>query len=188
MRQGTVLPVCNANNNTHGCATAGPVPVKLSGFFVEKQNTLVEIYWIKEQEINSKSFIIERSADQNKWEVMANIAAAGNSTQKIKYSTTDPHPLPGINYYRLKQVEADDRFEYFVIRTACFGNEINIVMFPNPATDKVTIYLPGNSSAVILQIIDINGRFVKQLYCRNELAVLPLAGFTKRDILNKNIR
>ena len=179
MRQATALPVCNASNNTHGCAVAGPVPVKLTQFSVMKENNVVQIYWMTEQEINSKSFIVEKSADQNKWEEIAGIPAAGNSTEKLHYSTTDLNPAQGINYYRLKQIDIDGRFEYSMSRTAYFGNKANVVLFPNPATDKVTIYFPGNSSVITLQIFDANGRLVKLLYCRNESVVLPLAELSK---------
>ncbi|MFT3911101.1 MAG: T9SS type A sorting domain-containing protein [Ferruginibacter sp.] len=155
------------------------LPINLGSFNVRKQNATVQLFWSTEQENNSRSFIIERSSTGNKWDVVTSVPAAGNSSQKINYTTTDFKPAKGVNYYRLKQVDLDGKFNYSEIRSVYFGNDVNIVLVPNPAVDKVTVYLPGNTSPVSINIHNMNGQLVKQLSSNEEAVQIDVSGLSK---------
>lgn len=156
-----------------------PLAVKLSGFDVKKQHAIVEINWFTEQELNSKSFIVERSADQNLWTGVANVDAAGNSTGQRNYHTTDLHPAKGINYYRLKTIDVDGRFTCSEIKSVYFTDNANIVLAPNPAKDKLTVYLPGNSSMISINIYNMNGQLVKTISSNEEKVQVNLVTISK---------
>ena len=155
------------------------VPVKLTNFIIKKQTASIMIYWTTEQEINSKSFVIERSLDGIKWNEITRLNAAGNSSVKINYNATDYNPAKGINYYRLKQLDLDGRFNYSEIRSVYFGNDVNVVVAPNPAKDKVTVYLPGNSSMISIKIFNENGQLVKEVFSIDESVQVNLSSFAK---------
>lgn len=155
------------------------VPIKLSSFNVRKQNTTVQLFWSTEQEINSKTFIVERSLDGNKWNEITRVNAAGNSSYKINYTATDPQPARGINYYRLRPTDIDGRSEYSEIRSVYFGNDVNIVLVPNPASDKVTVYLPGNSAVADINIYNLQGQLLKRISTNEEAVQINLVGFSK---------
>lgn len=92
--------------------TVIPVPVKLSSFTAEKVNTTTLLQWSTATEINSKNFEVQRSADGKEFKTIGVVQAKGNSTNQTNYSFTDAVPINGINYYRLKQVDVNGKFEY----------------------------------------------------------------------------
>ena len=155
------------------------VPVKLSSFTARKQQETVQLYWSTEQEINSKLFIVERSFNGSKWNEIGRVNAAGNSAFKINYTAADLHPAKGINYYRLKQIDVDGNFEYSEIRSVYFGNDVNIVLVPNPAVDKVTLYLPGNSTVADIHIYNLEGRLLKRISTDQESVQINISAFSK---------
>ncbi|MFM7021939.1 MAG: T9SS type A sorting domain-containing protein [Flavobacteriales bacterium] len=89
------------------------LPVKLVYFAGEKENALVNLYWQTASEINASHFVIERSSDGVNFEVIGQVAAAGNSTEMISYQFIDINPFAGNNYYRLRQFDYDGASELF---------------------------------------------------------------------------
>jgi len=91
------------------------LPIELLSFNCEKSKELLKLTWETATESNNKMFVIERSADAVGWEAIGKINAVGNSATIIHYSFVDQSPLIGLNYYRLKQVDFDNQFEYSTI-------------------------------------------------------------------------
>ncbi len=140
---------------------SGPLPVTLSSFLVEKINNTAKISWSTEQETNSSHFIVERSTDGRTWNNIATLNAAGFSSSRIDYSIYDNAPMKGINYYRLKQVDKDARYNYSVTRTALFNAKYAVEVAPNPAKDVVNIYLAKtNSQPATIQLLNASGKIV----------------------------
>jgi hypothetical protein len=117
----------------------GVVPVTLTSFSAQKQNTTTLLKWTTVQEFNSREFVIERSANGVNWQTIATIAAAGNSASVLNYIARDLNPVKGINFYRLKSVDIDDKFVYSAIRRVDFENKYMYSIYPNPATDLIQI-------------------------------------------------
>lgn len=167
------------------------IPVKLSSFTAKKDNKIARLAWITEQEINSKEFIVERSIHETVWEELQRVAAAGNSNLMNKYYSIDYNPARGINYYRLKQIGLNGRIDYSEIRVVYFGNDVNIVLAPNPAKENTTIYLPGNVSPVSINIFNQNGQQLKSVSSNGDMIKINLAGLSKGiysiKITGKNI-
>ncbi|MFT3911098.1 MAG: T9SS type A sorting domain-containing protein [Ferruginibacter sp.] len=155
------------------------VPVKLTSFTARREDKIVQLNWTTEQEINSKTFVVERSTDQHKWTEIARLNASGNSSQKINYTAADFNPAKGVNYYRLKQIDLDGKFNYSEIRSVYFGNDVNVVLVPNPASDKVTVYLPDNSAMSTIQVFNANGQLMKTISSADESVQINLAGFSR---------
>lgn len=137
------------------------VPVKISGFNVIKQANSVKINWTTQQEINSKTFIVESSVDQRTWKEVTKIAATGNSYSARNYTATDFYPTKGMNYYRLKSVDLDNKYYYSEIRSVYFGDDEQIIITPNPVKDKLIIYLPANNKDVLIKLYNSKGQLVK---------------------------
>ena len=175
----TVTDVSTFSPFTFAGAVAGVVPVKLSSFYAVKQNKKVQLYWTTEQEINTRSFIVERSLNGNKWNEIARLDAAGNSSERRNYSATDFDPADAVNYYRLKQVDIDGKFNYSEIRQVYFSKDNTVALAPNPASDKLTIYFPADSKNVMISIFDENGKLVKKLSSAEQIISISLKGFAK---------
>ena len=155
------------------------VPIQLKSFKVAQHNNTTILYWSTTGEINSKLFIVQRSTDAKTWTEIAEVNATGNSTTDTKYNATDFHPLHGINYYRLKEVDIDANFVYSEIRSIYFGANGSVVLVPNPAKDKVVIYLPGNPGNTLIQIFNSNGQLMKRLSSGQESVEVNLRNFVK---------
>jgi len=159
----TVLGVTVRGPFTFSATTPGVVPVKLNSFAVQKQNTSARIYWSTESEINSREFVVERSRDGITWTVVGNVAAAGNSSATREYSLTDVSPARGINYYRLKSIDLDNRSVNSETRSLLFGNAGSVMITPNPATDHFNVFMAKDINTVSQIVIsDVNGKIISR--------------------------
>ena len=159
-------------------------PIKLMSFDVQKHDASVEIYWTTEHEINSKEFIVERSLDGNTWNGIATVNAAGNSSAEINYSTNDLNPAKGMNYYRLKQIDLSNNYKYSAIKAVYFDSDVvvtnmNTGIGPNPARDKVTVYLPGNTAIVSINIYNMKGQLLKKLTSDKEIVPINISDLSR---------
>ncbi|RQO29838.1 hypothetical protein DBR32_14740 [Taibaiella sp. KBW10] len=119
-----------------------PLPVSLLYFQASKQSGSILLQWATASEQNSKGFEIERSSNGSVWNnigFLFSLSADGNSNTKLSYSFKDAQPFPAMNYYRLKQIDFDGKYEYSAVRTIAFANETSINIYPNPVTDKIRI-------------------------------------------------
>jgi len=105
---------------------------------------------------------VERSAGTAGFVQIGSVEAKGYSNVKSSYSFLDKQPLQGLNLYRLKQVDLDGKSEYSPVLTVSFSRQAGIRITPNPASTFVNIGLDNSNTAVTVQIIDLNGRLLKQ--------------------------
>ena len=69
--------------------------------------------------------------------------------------------MKGYNYYRLKQVDYDGRFEYSKIASVYFGEKNLDVNVTSATNDVVRLKVfSQNEDDAIISIIDMNGRIV----------------------------
>ncbi len=131
---GTLLPGCNLI-----------LPVKLTAFNVSCVDNNVLCEWSTATEINNNYFTVERSDDGFNFEEIGRIQGAGNSNVNHNYRYLDDSPRSGVAYYKLKQTDFDNKFEYFDLRsTNCVSNqEVNI--FPNPFNSFIEIEMQEES-------------------------------------------
>lgn len=81
------------------------LPVRLGSFVCAESDAGVLLQWQTLVEDNSDRFEIERRIDGTEYRTIGKVKAAGTSRQNTDYQFIDRHPLPGLNYYRLKQVD-----------------------------------------------------------------------------------
>ena len=81
-----------------------------SGKTVNKTNVLT---WATATEQNNSGFEVERSTDGTSFIKIGLVHGAGNSTSQKEYSFTDSRVIANrTTYYRLKQIDLDNQFEY----------------------------------------------------------------------------
>lgn len=117
----------NIRNNTNsiaffgltvgGTCSANFLPVELTRFEVVATTTTNELYWQTASEQNNDYFEIERSADGFRFESIGQVDGAGDAYTFNEYAFSDAKPLPGTNYYRLRQVDYDGSYHLSQVRT-----------------------------------------------------------------------
>ena len=152
-------------SSINGCTSANdtvfvsvtPLPVVLSSFVVTKANNTAVLKWITATEINSKNFEVQRSIDGRTFTTIGTVEAKGFASD---YTFVDAKPLVGINYYRLKQVDNNGKFEYSIVRTINFKPEaINVSIYPNPVADILNVRI-ANGEAKQINILSAEGKVI----------------------------
>lgn len=118
-----------------------PLPIELSYFEAiptNKQSVLLQ--WKTMTETNNQYFVLERSINGKDWEELKKVTGAGNSNRPLTYYEHDIKPHIGLSYYRLGQVDFDGAMSYSDVKSVVFrGVDNSIVVYPNPATNQITI-------------------------------------------------
>ena len=131
------------------------LPVKLANFLVKKENSSVRLNWETYSENNSDHFEIERSSFGRGFVKIGEIAAAGYSNRSLNYQFIDNNPGSGVNIYRLKQVDKDNKFDYSETRWIKFDETKNeFYVYPTITTGK--IYLQSNDW-ISIDLFDMKG-------------------------------
>ncbi len=119
----------------------GALPVEFLDFSANLKDQSVFIDWITGSEVNNDYFEVERSFDGKTWEIIGMVDGAGNSNQIHKYQYIDHHPDPGMNYYRLKQMDYNGQYEYSSIEKVNIDLNYEMRLYPNPTHDQLTLHI-----------------------------------------------
>lgn len=148
---------------------SGPVvitlPVTYDFFTAERSGATIGLQWQTSHETANHYFEVQRSGNASDWSDIGRVDAGNNSVNL--YHFTDNQPLDGVNYYRLKQVDMDNRFSYSAIRKMDEGiMKGHAQIYPNPVSgNSCTLdYNQSLSSILQYQLVDVNGRMVLHGY------------------------
>lgn len=131
------------------------LPVKLANFSAKKINSQVQLSWQTLSESNSDHFEIEKSIPGGTYFKIGEINAAGYSNQMRNYEFTDKSPGEGLNLYRLKQVDKDNKFEFSEVRWVRFdGTRNDLIVFPT-ITNGLVWVLANEKTTV--ELINLHG-------------------------------
>ncbi|MBL7727744.1 MAG: T9SS type A sorting domain-containing protein, partial [Dinghuibacter sp.] len=115
------------------------VPVRLVRFDARRENEYTRVNWTTANEQRSNFYTVERSANGVTFTGIGNIPAAGNSATERQYQFTDHTPLPGKNFYRLKETALDGTPTYSAIVLVNFSEKAIATILPNPVTETLSI-------------------------------------------------
>ncbi len=146
---GVVLPI-----------TGLKLTLQLSG------NTSI-VRWTTTTEINTHSFVVERSTDGRNFTDIATKAAAGNSQAARNYQLQDMLLADGIYYYRIRSVDVDGRSRYSEVKSIVYKNDgSSVVVGPNPFSNFINISQLNQVNKI--ELIDVAGRMILNKSVRNE--------------------
>ena len=103
------------------------------------EGSAAELAWETSAETNSAYFELERSTDAIHFQTITRKLAAGNSKITEHYNYQDISLPAGIYYYRLKQVDLDDSFQYSRVISVKISDKLSVRIYPNPVSDQMTI-------------------------------------------------
>jgi uncharacterized repeat protein (TIGR01451 family) len=138
-----------------------PIPVILKTFVAQNNNNAVLLKFTTASEPGLNNFIIERSNDGITYNLIGSLLPKGADYSGGAYSFEDGSPYSGINFYRLKMVDKDQRFTYSWIVIVQFNNkDQQVKIFPNPANDNLYITFTSMNAPEIFSCLltDASGK------------------------------
>lgn len=142
-------PAYSSNSTTFTSGDALPVTWGyFTGVSASGSNSLS---WSTLTEINNSHFEIERAGKDGKFIRIGTINGAGNSMELLEYQFIDNSPMPGVNYYRLKQVDFNQQFEYSDVIELVQTAKKDITVFPT---------VLGNQELLHIQNIQVNSTII----------------------------
>ena len=127
-----------------------------------KGNT-VELSWGTLTEINSKSFTVQRSADEGKTWVTVNVqptkALNGNSSVPLSYTAQDIVLQSGEYEYRVVETDVDgstNTSNTVMVTVTTNGSAV----YPNPTKSAFNVVLPAGVSSATYRLISSDGKIV----------------------------
>ena len=166
--------------NTFYIGSVNPVysnlPVSLLSFTATVENGMVRLDWATSAELNNDHFTIQRSGNSTGWNNVKTVQGAGNSSLIIYYSEYDPSPLPGSSYYRLMQTDIDGKNSYSYIRTVTLNKVSTLLVYPNPATNYITVETVADEKAPVALFNSVGQRMNVQAAHNGNKTTLYLSG------------
>jgi hypothetical protein len=165
-------------------ATGTPLSVRLAAISATNAGSRNRVNWTTAQEVKGDYFVVERSADGENFSALATVNAKG---QAATYTYWDETPLPGLNHYRLKMMDASGSVSYSkvvtaTVRTATFTVEA----YPNPVSEVLTVKVYGSTGTnATATITDVTGKVVKTVSVVNNEATVDMSGMAKGMYLVK---
>lgn len=169
---------------------ASLLPVELIHFTAKaiEEKKISELKWQTASEFNNHYFEIQRSTDAINWNIIGYVAGAGNSNQLRSYEYKDNAPESGVNYYRLKQVDYDGRFEFSSIAAVKFTVTVaqqneskkEFQLYPNPSNGEIWIKSTTSVNPehpVKVEVYDIKSSIVYSASLDSDLYRLDLSNF-----------
>ena len=143
-----------------GGASCTVLPIELLSFTATPVGGHVRLDWATATETNNEMFIIERTINGAKYTEAGRTAGAGNSTAMNEYVIYDEKPLPGISYYRLKQVDYNGDHSYSPLAAVDLDTEISSWFNVHLGDEGLLIFLDEETENLHAEIIDVAGRII----------------------------
>lgn len=147
---------------------AAPLPVELLAFSAQALGRAGVVEWTTASEHNNQGFEVEASLDGKTFQKVGFVAGQGNASTSHSYRYTDANAAQrgSLQYYRLRQLDADGTATYSPVRMVQFAasQHPTLAVWPNPAHDTYTVHLvAARPQTVLLTMRDALGRLVSQL-------------------------
>jgi hypothetical protein len=150
-------------------SSINPLPVELTSFAAVVNGRNVELNWSTSTELNNSGFDVERkSVSSTDWTKIGFVEGNGTTNQPVSYSFADRNVVSGKYNYRLKQIDFNGNFQYYVL-----GNEVIAGVpeayslsqnYPNPFNPTTSIDFDVPSDGVVsLKVFDMTGKEVAEV-------------------------
>jgi Secretion system C-terminal sorting domain/Galactose binding lectin domain len=150
------------------------LPLRLISFSAPKNTDgKITLQWLTNDEINTSQFVIEKSTDGLSFDAIGTVLAKGKSSNEYEF-TASLSTAAG-SFYRLKMADKDGRFTYSnILRLNRIASTVMSV-FPNPATDIITIN--GLSGKGQIRFLDARGKLLQQINTAAQIITLNISKY-----------
>ena len=140
------------------------LPLTLVKFSAEKQagNTIL-VTWQAQHEVNFKEYVLERSTDGMNYAAVAIVAGKGGLLSQYAWIDNTGLQSGAKIYYRLRQVDTNNRITYSRILSVSLTpiNGIVMLVTPNPSNGNAALKISSaKKRTAFINIIDNEGRIL----------------------------
>jgi hypothetical protein len=155
-----------------------PLPLQLTRFSGNRQNNYNGLQWETANEINTKTFELERSTDGASFTKVASLQSAGTGNNMYVYN--DPFTSANKVFYRLKIIDLSGAFTYSQIIWIDADAKTVIKIYPVPAKDVVNINI-GKSNLLNTRALlyDVAGKLLKSFLIQNIQEQLDISSLSQ---------
>ncbi|MES2647038.1 MAG: T9SS type A sorting domain-containing protein [Bacteroidota bacterium] len=158
------------------------LPLNLLSFSAKLKEGItneVLLNWSSNNEVNTREFEIQRSADAKNFVALGSVKTT-NRSGTHNYSYIDSKPLSGTSYYILKQADLDGKFKYSPVVSVFNKGNSSLVAFPNPTRNKLTVLHDKIINKASIQVIGTDGKSL--------LVTAPASGSTQTILNVSNLK
>ncbi|MEO5941972.1 MAG: T9SS type A sorting domain-containing protein [Ferruginibacter sp.] len=146
--------------------SAAPLPVTLTAFSVNYNNSVANVNWSTEQEINLAKYEVLRSVNGTDFQTISTMTSR-NNLSKQNYTFQDNNIPSGatVLYYKLRIVDKDASFKYSNVVTVkvSVARANDFLITPNPASTNAQIRFNADKAGQAQIIVfDAAGKAVMQ--------------------------
>ena len=141
----------------------GPAEPSLLFTAVKQGNTAL-LQWTTSSSNNTRWFEVQKSLNGRLFLPIGVVQAnsANSEDPATDYSFVDPLPLPGTDYYRLKEVDSIGSSTLSNTVSLNFAPPLTVMIIPNPAIGFTEVLVTNADGPYVIQVLDANGKIVKQ--------------------------
>ncbi|MES2772826.1 MAG: T9SS type A sorting domain-containing protein [Bacteroidota bacterium] len=139
------------------------LPLQLLTFGAQLKGADILLNWSTANEMNTRGFEILRSTDGNQFVPLGFVKSTGAAGDNYNFADKNATLVPGIKkwYYKLKQVDIDNKFKYSPIVSVTTNQIVKLLdfsSFPNPFTSELHAQIVSRKSGPAqLEVIKLSG-------------------------------
>jgi hypothetical protein len=156
--------------------TGSTLPLGLFRFDGFERNGTALLQWQINDVREVAAFEVQRRTAQTDFSTVATITPAGISQTSFEFA--DDQLPPGVVYYRLKTLDKAGRSS--ISRTIVINRRLagSFALFPNPASQTLTITHPALAKAGEIRVVNANGQVVSRMPAKqySTQTTLPVQG------------
>ena len=133
------------------------------------------IEWKTIAETNSSRYNVQRSSDGISFKTIGEVEGKGNVSSSADYSFEDKQAFGTVYYYRIQQLEYNNKINYSIVIKNGLGGKKTLVGRWGSNTLLVYTFSKGNK---LFRITDLSGNMIKQFSSAAEQQIIDLNFFS----------
>jgi hypothetical protein len=120
------------------------LPVTLLDFTANPEKQAVRLDWKVTNEQEVSNYIAEHSASySSNFIAIGSLPSKNLASANAAYTLLHQSPVEGANYYRIKTIYKNGKFEYSPVRQVSFSRLARVSIYPNPFSQQIFVSSPG---------------------------------------------
>ena len=151
------------------------LPIDLVSFTGTPVDDAILLNWTTLSENHNDHFDVSVSTDGSNWTKVQTVPGAGTSTFSHDYSIIDEARGAALLYYKLTMVDDDNYAGSDAVIAVKTKLEPAIQVFPNPATEFMTVVSDQQHGSTTVTITDLSGKTYLSEVFEGQTTMIPLA-------------